>query len=127
MWKTSGTVELTRGGNPKPPNDEVVCTWVKTAWRNADWDFIMKLIARAGFHDDFEEWHISRHNIFGTRLKSIWVSNISETITEFKLFEGELGPHFCLRMVTRNICGRGLIVECYNALSNKTISPIRRS
>ena len=25
-WKTSGTVELTRGGNPKPPSDEVVAT-----------------------------------------------------------------------------------------------------
>jgi hypothetical protein len=44
VWKTSGTVELTRGGNPKPPNDEVVCTWVKTAWRNVKWDVIMKLI-----------------------------------------------------------------------------------
>jgi len=72
-WKTSGMVELTCGGNPKPPRDEVVCTWVKTAWRNVDRDVIKKSIVHAGFHDDFEEWHISRHDIFETRFKSMWV------------------------------------------------------
>jgi hypothetical protein len=96
VWKTSGTVKLTRRGNPKPLNDEVVCTWVKTAWRNVDRDVIMKSIVRAGFHDDFEEWHISRHNIFGTRFKSIWVSNISKTVTEFELLKGEEEDPFLL-------------------------------
>jgi hypothetical protein len=96
VWKTSGTVKLTRGGNPKPPNDEIVCTWVKTAWRNVDRDVIMKSIVRAGFHDDFEELHISRHNIFGTRFKSIWVSNISKTVTEFELLKGEEEDPFLL-------------------------------
>ncbi len=95
-WKTSGTVELTRGGNPKPPSDEIVCTWVKTAWRNVDRDVIKKSIVRAGFHDDFEEWHISRHDIVGTRFKSMWVSNISETLTEFELLEGEEEDLFLL-------------------------------
>ena len=37
-WKTSGMVELTHGGNPKPSSDEVVGTWVKTAWQNVDQD-----------------------------------------------------------------------------------------
>ena len=35
-------IELTCRGNPKPPSDEVVCTWVKTAWRNVDRDVIKK-------------------------------------------------------------------------------------
>ena len=55
-----------------------------------------KSLVRAGFHDDFEEWHISRHDIFGTRFKSMWVSNISETLTEFELLEGEEEDPFLL-------------------------------
>jgi len=30
-WKSSGTVELICGGDPKSPKDKVVCTWVKKA------------------------------------------------------------------------------------------------
>jgi hypothetical protein len=88
-WKTSGTVERTRGGNPKRPSDEIVCSWVKSAWRNVEVDVIQKSIVRAGFHSDFNEWHIARHDIFGTRFKSIWESNIAETVTKFDILEGE--------------------------------------
>ena len=30
----------------------------------------------------------SRHDIFGMHFKSMWVSNISETLTQFELLEG---------------------------------------
>jgi len=67
MEKTSGTVELTYGGNTKLPNDEVVCNWVKSAWQNLD--IIKKAFLHARFRSDFEEWHISCHDICGPRYK----------------------------------------------------------
>lgn len=69
---------------------------MKTAWRNIDRDVIKKSIDRAGFHDDYEEWHISRLGIFGMRFKSMWVSNISEILTDFELLEGEEKDPFLL-------------------------------
>ena len=95
-WKTSGTVQLTRGGNPKPPNDEVICNWVKTAWRNVDTDVIKKSIARAGFDKNVEEWHIARHDIFGERFRAMWESNNAEEIHEFEVQEGEEDDPFML-------------------------------
>jgi len=58
----------------------------------------------------------------------MWVSNISETLTEFELLEGEEEDPFLLEEgFTGNNCARGLIVENYNALSKKTLSPIKRT
>ena len=95
-WKASGTVELTRGGNPKPPREDIVCFWVKTAWRSVEKAVVEKSIVRAGFHDDYAEWHISRHDVFGERFRSIWVSNSSEHVDEFDLEEEEVDDPFMI-------------------------------
>ena len=57
-WKSSSNVELTRGGNPKPPKDEIVCNWVKTEYHNVNINLIKKSIAHAGFDQNYKEWHI---------------------------------------------------------------------
>jgi len=43
-WKSSGTVELTHGGNAKPPKDEVVSTWAKNSLRNVELDVVKNLL-----------------------------------------------------------------------------------
>ena len=30
-WKNSGNIELTKGENPKPPKEDIICDWVKIA------------------------------------------------------------------------------------------------
>ena len=50
---------------------------------------LLKFIVRTGFHSSFEDWHITRHEIFGVRFKLLWVNNASEQINDFALQEGE--------------------------------------
>lgn len=38
------TVELTHGGNAKPPKDEVVSTWAKNSLRNVELDVVKNLL-----------------------------------------------------------------------------------
>lgn len=80
-WKASGEVQLTARGNPRPPSEEVVAGWVRTAWRNVPQDVIDRSIAASGF-GPWENWHISKHDVYGTRFKQLWESNLAESIEE---------------------------------------------
>jgi hypothetical protein len=95
-WKKSGSIELTRGGNPKPPKEETISDWVKLGWRNVPQSVVQKSIYRAGFHDDFEEWLITRHDIYGARFKDLWISNFAETVDNFDVEEEEVDDLFLL-------------------------------
>ena len=57
---------------------------------------LLKFIVRTGFHSSFEDWHITRHEIFGVRFKLLWVNNASEQINDFALQEGEADVPFLL-------------------------------
>jgi len=69
---------------------------VKCALRNVENDVIKKPIICAGFHSDFEEWHISRHDVFETRFKSLYVFDNSEEVNEFELLGKEEKDPFLL-------------------------------
>jgi hypothetical protein len=64
-------VELTRGGNPKPPKEDIICDWVLKAWRKVTLDTIKKSISRAVFCDNYNEWQIARHDIYGERFTNL--------------------------------------------------------
>jgi len=66
-------------------------------WRNVELDVIEKSIVGAGFHHNFKEWHITRHDIFGALFKSLWANNSSDQINDFALQEGEADDTYFLK------------------------------
>jgi hypothetical protein len=73
-WKRSDEVEYTRGGNPKPPSVAVVTEWIRRAWRAVPDTVVATSIKRAGFSADYDEWHISRHDVYGDNFCNAWLS-----------------------------------------------------
>jgi len=66
-WKSSGTIELNHG---------IGAYLNENAWRNVELYVINKSIVGAGFHNNFEEWHITRHDVVGAHFK--WVNDASK-------------------------------------------------
>jgi hypothetical protein len=71
-WKRSPAVEYTRGNNPKPPRDQVVRSWVLDSWRRVSFDNIRRSIASAGFADNYRDWHVSKHDVYGELFNEAW-------------------------------------------------------
>jgi hypothetical protein len=86
QWKNSDGVEYTRGGNPKPPNDEYVHRWVSDAWRGINNSTIANSIRAAGFGNDPTQWHIYKHDVYGERFRNSW-ENTGETELHVDDFE----------------------------------------
>jgi hypothetical protein len=70
--KSSTFVEYTSDNNPKPPGDEVLRSWLLDAWRQAKLDCIHNSIKSAGFADSYQDWHISRHDVYGDQFRTAW-------------------------------------------------------
>jgi hypothetical protein len=70
-WKISDKVELTRGGNPKPPKVNTIIKWVAAAWNQVN--VILNSIKAAGFGDE-NEWHIYKHDVYGATFRNAWLS-----------------------------------------------------
>jgi len=71
-WKILGHVEYTKGGNPKPPADNIVQLWVLDAWRQVALTNIKHSISSAGFSNDYKDWHISKHDVYGDKFRTAW-------------------------------------------------------
>ncbi len=71
-WKNSDGVEYTRGGNPKPPANEVIQTWILDAWKGINNSNIENSIKAAGFNEDPSKWHIYKHDVYGERFWVAW-------------------------------------------------------
>jgi hypothetical protein len=71
-WKNSGSQVYTRGGNPKPPPEEVVREWVRRAWHQVSDTNVKNSIKCAGFSDNVDDWHITRHDVYGEQFKTAW-------------------------------------------------------
>ena len=71
-WKNSNMVEYTRGGNPKPPKENVVNEWVKIAWRAIPSETIQNSVNAAGFAFNHRNWHIAKHDIYGAKFIERW-------------------------------------------------------
>jgi hypothetical protein len=72
QWKWSDGVQYTRGGNPEPPSDIIVQGWVRDAWNGLSINNVKKPILLAGFNEDSDEWHISKHDIYGNHFKTAY-------------------------------------------------------
>ena len=86
-WKNSDGVQYTRGGNPKPPADEIVQTWVRDGWNGVNIQNIKSSIASAGFNEDHLQWHISKHDVYGTRFLQAWENTGDEMEPDPENFE----------------------------------------
>jgi hypothetical protein len=87
QWKNSDGVEYTRGGNPKPPADHIVQTWVRDAWNGISIENIRKSVLSAGFNNDQLLWHILKHDVYGTRFLWAWENTGEETEPDTGGFE----------------------------------------
>lgn len=89
-WKNSGTVQYTSKGNPRPPSVEVVSDWVRQAWRLVPAEVVNRSIARAGLVDEYTEWQIARHDVYGERFVTEWLTRADNLVTEFAIDESYL-------------------------------------
>jgi len=80
-------VQYTRGGNQKLPADEIVQTWVRDGWNGVNIQNIKKSIASAGFNEDHLQWHISKHDVYGTRFLRAWENTGDEMEPDPENFE----------------------------------------
>ncbi|KAJ0397496.1 hypothetical protein P43SY_009303 [Pythium insidiosum] len=80
-WKNSADVQYTKAGNPKPPAVEVVAGWVKRAWKAVPDSVIHKSIAGAGFSPNYEDWHIARHDVYGSVFRQRWLEGAEVSAT----------------------------------------------
>lgn len=71
-WKKSPQVEYTKGNNPKPPRDEVVRSWLVDSWRQVSLTNIENSIKSAGFADNYNDWHIAKHDVYGENFRTSW-------------------------------------------------------
>lgn len=76
-WKNSDLVEYTKNGNPKQPKEEVVNKWLVESWRDVKNSNINNSIKSAGFSDDYSDWHISKHDVYGERFRIAWEENFN--------------------------------------------------
>jgi hypothetical protein len=58
-------LNMTRGGNRKPPSSETVRSWVLDAWRQVSLLNIENSIKCVGFSPNYEKWHITKHDVYG--------------------------------------------------------------
>ena len=77
-WKKSDRVQYTRNGNPKPPSVEQVARWVQLAWKAVPDNVVWKSVLAAGFSENFEDWHITRHDVYGHIFREKWLSSLCD-------------------------------------------------
>ena len=65
-WIASDHVAYTRAGNPKPSAIKVGARWVEDAWKAVPDFVVQKSYLSAGFADNYEDWHMCRHDLYGT-------------------------------------------------------------
>jgi hypothetical protein len=90
LWKRSDGVEYTRGGNPKPPSNELIQSWVRDAWSGLSASNIKSSVLSAGFNPDSNQWHISKHDIYGSRFRRAYENTgdeVEQTVAEFEDIE----------------------------------------
>ncbi|ETI33724.1 hypothetical protein F443_19625, partial [Phytophthora nicotianae P1569] len=100
-WKSSDRVVYTKGGNPKQPPEEDVAQWVQTAWKDVPDDVVSRSVAAAGFSRCYQDWHISRHDVYGELFCRKWLSRgddseaddveeeLLENLDEFTIWDSE--------------------------------------
>ncbi|OWZ12835.1 hypothetical protein PHMEG_00013944 [Phytophthora megakarya] len=86
-WKASDRVLYTKGGNPKKPPAEDVVAWVQAAWQSVPDAVVSNSVAAAGFSPCFEDWHISRHDVYGEMFCRKWLSRDEDSDDDEEVVE----------------------------------------
>ncbi|KAJ8578492.1 hypothetical protein ON010_g711 [Phytophthora cinnamomi] len=100
-WKSSDRVQYTKGGNPKQPSVTDVAQWVETVWKDVPDDVVTWSVAPAEFAPCCQDWHISRHDVYGEVFCRKWISrdddsddndveeDLLENLDEFTIWDSE--------------------------------------
>lgn len=56
------------------------------AWRQVDRNTIINSVRSAGFDEDYQNWHTSKHDVFGESFKQAW-TNAEQVIVDPLDFE----------------------------------------
>lgn len=81
-WNQSDRVLYAKSGNLRPLSVEEVVAWVSNSWKSVPNEVVQRSIAAAGFADDYRDWHISKHDVYGGLFQSKWVSADEESSDE---------------------------------------------
>ncbi|KAJ8552290.1 hypothetical protein ON010_g10256 [Phytophthora cinnamomi] len=73
-WRSLDRVQYTIGGNPKQPTVTGVAQCVKTARKDVPDDVVTWFVAAVGFSPCYQDWHISRHDVYGEQFCRKWLS-----------------------------------------------------
>ena len=89
--KNSSCVEFTKCGNPKPPNFEIVRNWIIAAWSCIHVSKISSSVVAAGFSENYKDWHISNHDVYGDKFCAAWemAALLENSVREFDSFDHE--------------------------------------
>jgi len=63
-WKANPNHELTRNGNPKPPTNNDMSSWLSSGWAGISTERIANSFQRC-FLGDFMSIHIAEHEVYG--------------------------------------------------------------
>lgn len=75
IWKNSTEVEYTKNGNPKAPTISKINSWVKYSWNKVSKTNIANSIKCAGFSSSYEDWHIAKHEIYGSKFINAFIAS----------------------------------------------------
>jgi DDE superfamily endonuclease len=64
QWKMSEDFEFTRGGNVRPPTNQRIRNWLKTAWANVTQDTIVTSFRRCFLGAD-DQLSLTTHEVYG--------------------------------------------------------------
>ena len=71
-----------RGGGTSIRDQRVEETWVNDAWRSLSLRTIKNSIESAGLSDNYEDWYISKHDVYGDKFREAWKNSGKGTETE---------------------------------------------
>ncbi|GMF49569.1 unnamed protein product [Phytophthora lilii] len=54
------------------PSVGTVCQWIRSAWRDTDSSTVKNSVAAAGFAENWMDWHIARHDVYGAQFREQW-------------------------------------------------------
>ncbi|KAG2878556.1 hypothetical protein PC118_g24367 [Phytophthora cactorum] len=100
-WNYRIAWSIRRVVTQKQPLVNDVVEWVQSAWKAVPDDVINRSVHAAGFSPLYEDWHISRHDVYGELFCRKWLSrdessedeevteDLLENLDEFTIWESE--------------------------------------
>ncbi|CEG47436.1 uncharacterized protein PHALS_04311 [Plasmopara halstedii] len=57
-----------------------MCSWVCNAWAQTDGDAVVNSIIGAGFADNYQDWFVARHDVYGTLFRESYKTDDDSSV-----------------------------------------------